>query len=113
MTEVQRTPDGLRLAGVLDVRSVGEVRAALESTVHAVLDGRLPELRLDMSRVAAVDAVTLALLVATHRRVAAAGGRLVLDEVGPALARLLAVTRVNRVLHVRRSPTAHRASPAA
>lgn len=113
MTEVQRTPDGLRLSGVVDVRSVGEVRAALESIVHSTLDGRRPELRLDMSRVAAVDAVALALLVSTHRRVAAAGGRLVLDGVGPSLARLLAVTRLNRVLDVRRTPSAHRASPAA
>jgi anti-anti-sigma factor len=113
MTEVQRMPDGLRLAGVVDVRSVGDVRAALESIVQATGDATRAELRLDMSRVAAVDAAALALLVATHRRVAATGGRLVLDQVGPSLARLLAVTRVNRVLDVRRSPSAHRASPAA
>jgi anti-anti-sigma factor len=99
MTEVQQTFDGVALSGFVDVRSVADVRAAIGRAIDA-LDG---ELRLDLSRVVAVDAVGLALLVATHRRVAAAGGRLVLDGVGPSLARLLAVTRLNRVLDVRRT----------
>lgn len=110
MTEIQQTRDGVRLSGFVDARSVSDVRAAISRAIDS-LDG---DLRIDLSRVVAVDAVGLALIVATHRRVAAAGGRLVLDGVGPSVARLLAVTRLNRVLDVRRSETtARRESPAA
>jgi anti-anti-sigma factor len=122
MSQVQRTRDGLSLSGVVDVRCLADLREAIEAVVAVVptdmARGRAQDLRLDVRRVAALDAATLALLVSTHRRLADRGGRLVLDGVEPSLARVLAVTRLNRVLHVRRGSlglegTAGTASPAA
>lgn len=111
MTDVQSTPDGLRLSGFLDVRGVSEVRAALD----ALLDTASGDVRLDVQSLVAIDAAGLALLVSAHRRAVNQGRRLVLDGVGPSLARLLAITRLNRVLVVRRIPVeiARRATPAA
>jgi anti-anti-sigma factor len=100
MTEVQQTSGGLRLAGFLDVRGVGDVRAALQS----LLDSSEGDVHVDLSHVVAIDATGLALIVTAHRRAMNQGRRLVLHGVGPSVARLLAVTRLNRVLTVRRAP---------
>lgn len=106
MSQVQRTRDGLSLSGVVDVRCVADLREAIEAVMVVIPTDmareRGADLRLDVRRVAALDAAALALLVSTHRRLADRGGRLVLDGVEPSLARVLAVTRLNRVLHVRR-----------
>lgn len=102
MTGVARTGDGLSLSGILDSRSVPDLRRKLLEA----LDAPQAEIRLDLSRVVTIDATALALLVSVHRRAMAAGGRLVLDGVGPSVARMLAVTRLNRVLDVRRHPGA-------
>jgi anti-sigma B factor antagonist len=101
MTEVVPTEAGLSLSGFLDVRGVSEVRSAL----HSWLDSCEGDLLLDVRSLVAIDATGLALLVAVHRRALNQGRHLVLDGVGPSLARLLAVTRLHRVLTVRREPT--------
>lgn len=98
MTEVDPTPSGVRLAGFLDVRGVAEARAALAQRME-VGDG---DVVVDVTDLVALDATGLALLVAAHRRAMVQGRRLVLDGVRPPLARLLAVTRLNRVLVIRR-----------
>lgn len=100
MTQVERTTRGLRLSGFLDVRCVADVRSAL----HATLDATTGEVVVDVSDLDALDATGLAVVVAAHRRALGQGRRLVLDGVRPPLARLLAVTRLNRVLIVRRLP---------
>lgn len=102
MTEVEPTTDGVRLSGFLDVRGVSEARVAL----NALLEAGDGDLLVDVRRLVAIDATGLALLVAIHRRALNDGRHLVLDGVGPSLARLLAVTRLHRVLTVRRQPPA-------
>lgn len=100
MTEVQQTSGGLRLVGFLDVRGVADVRSAL----HALLDAADDDVHVDLSQLVAIDATGLALIVSVHRRALNQGRHLVLEGVGPSLARLLAVTRLHRVLTVRRAP---------
>jgi anti-sigma B factor antagonist len=110
MTEVEPTPHGLSLSGFLDGSGVATVRSALSAALDAA-DG---DVTVDVAKLVAVDATGLALLVSMHRRALNQGCRLVLDGVGPSLARLLAVTRLHRVLIVRRAPaTQHRVTPAA
>lgn len=101
MTEVQPTAHGLSLSGVLDARGVSDVRSAL----GAALESTTGDLLVDVRSLVAIDATGLALLVAVHRRALNQGRHLVLDGVTPPLARLLAVTRLHRVLAVRREPT--------
>jgi len=98
MTEVQQTTGGLRLAGFVDVRGVADVRSALQ----ALLDSTDTDVHVDVSQVVAIDATGLALIVSAHRRALNQGRQLVLEGVGPSLARLLAVTRLHRVLTVHR-----------
>lgn len=107
MTDVEQTPGGLRLSGFLDVRDVSEVRAV----IHGRLESSEGDLVVDVTELVAVDATGLAVLVAAHRRALTMGRRLVLDGVRPPLARLLAVTRLNRVLVVRRLTEALESSP--
>ena len=89
----------LVLSGRLDVAAAADVRLALAEAVDA---GRGP-LVLDVAELAAVDATGLGVLVGAHRRAGRAGRVLVLRDVGPSLARVLAVTRLDRVLRQERS----------
>lgn len=108
MTQVERTTRGLRLSGFLDVRCVADVRSVL----HATLDTTTGDVLVDVSDLDALDATGLAVVVAAHRRALSQGRRLVLDGVRPPLARLLAVTRLNRVLIIRRMPPDQVGDPA-
>ena len=56
-----------------------------------------------MSQLVLVDSVGLGLLLSAHRACRTQGRRLVLAHPQPALLRLLAVTRLHRVLHVERA----------
>jgi anti-sigma B factor antagonist len=84
------------LSGTLDVTSVADVRAAL----HAAIDAGQGALVVDLADVDVTDATGLGVLVGAHRRAGRAGRSLVLRRVPPKLARLLAATRLNRVLRV-------------
>lgn len=88
----------VRLAGHLDVRSVGDVRQELNDLIDAT-DG---DVIVDLRAVDVVDATGLGLLVAAHRRVQRLGRNLVLRQPMPPVVRILAVTRLSRVLHVER-----------
>ena len=99
MVDVVETAGGLRVSGMLDVRSVSEVRTAL----YRVLEGSTGDIAIDLSSLDALDATGLAVIVAAHRRALAQGRQLVLHGVRPSLARVLAVTRLNRVLVVNRA----------
>jgi len=57
----------------------------------------------DVSQLLLVDSVGLGLLLSAHRACRNQGRRLVLAHPQPALLRLLAVTRLHRVLHVERT----------
>lgn len=87
------------LSGRLDVSAAADVRLALAAQV----DLGSGELVLDLARLRAVDATGLGLLLGAHRRSARAGRVLVLLDVPPVVRRLLALTRLDRVLRQRRS----------
>jgi anti-anti-sigma factor len=90
----------VRLTGLLDVRSVGGVREILNDLIDRT-DG---DVVVDLGAVDAVDATGLGLLVATHRRTQLLGRRLVLRHPVPSVVRILAVTRLHRILAVERTP---------
>jgi anti-sigma B factor antagonist len=95
------TPNNVvQLTGILDVRTVGDVR----QTLNTVIDTSVGDVIVDLERVDAVDATGLGLLVATHRRTQSLGRQLVLWHPMPSVIRILAVTRLHRVLRVERSP---------
>ncbi len=86
----------------LDVTTVSDVRAALQLAMDAT---PAVDVVADVSGVLVLDSAGLGLLVAAHRNAARLGHRLVLADPSPRLLRLLAVTRLHRVLHVDRHPT--------
>jgi anti-sigma B factor antagonist len=90
----------VRLAGLLDVRSVGDVR----QTLNDLIDASEGDVIVDLQAVDALDATGLGLLVATHRRTQLLGRQLVLRHPVPSVVRILAVTRLHRILHVERTP---------
>ena len=89
----------LGLAGRLDVTAAADVRLVL---VDALADG-VGELVLDLSQLTALDATGLGVLVGGHRRAQRAGRVLVLRDATPAVARLLFLTRLDKVLRTERT----------
>lgn len=85
---------GVVLSGRLDVVVAADVRLSLAAAVDSG-DG---DLVLDVSRVCGVDATGLGVLVGAHRRARRSGRTLVLLDVPPPLARVLLLTRLDRVL---------------
>lgn len=103
MQHVVAGPFGLRalspgrvlvLDGRLDVAAAADARLALADAVDEA-DG---ELVLDIAGLQAVDATGLGVLVGAHRRAGRCGRTLVLRDATPAVARVLRVTRLDRVL---------------
>lgn len=88
--------DQLVLAGRLDVHCVADVRVAL----HAAIDDGAGPLVVDLAGVEVADVTGLGVLVGAHRRAGRLGRTLVLRRVPPRLARLLAATRLHRILTV-------------
>lgn len=86
----------------LDVTTVGLVRELLQLAMDA---SPAVDIVVDLSAVSVVDSAGLGLLVTTHRGTARLGRRLVLANPSPRLLRILAVTRLHRVLHVDRQVT--------
>lgn len=82
------------VSGRIDMTTVGELRERL----HAAVDGGVGVVALDISEVELIDATGLAMLVATHQRALRAGRRLVLRGTPPRVARVLAVTGLERIL---------------
>jgi len=85
----------VRLSGRLSSTTVADVRIVLREAVDAGVD----DLRVGLADVELIDATGLGVLVATHRRALRNGRRMVLQDVPPRLERLLAVTRLHRVLY--------------
>ncbi|HVQ89031.1 MAG TPA: STAS domain-containing protein [Actinomycetes bacterium] len=79
----------------VDVTTSSDVRYALHIAIDSAVD---PDVLVDASAVETVDVAGLGVLVAAHRRAKQAGLRLVLCDVQPRIVRLLAVTRLHRVL---------------
>jgi anti-sigma B factor antagonist len=82
------------LTGRLDVLGAGAAREALHAAVSAG-DGRLV---VDLSGVELLDATGLGVLVGAHRRARLDGRELVLRGASARVARLLKVTRLDRVI---------------
>lgn len=101
MRETTQGPvDGERvvLSGRLDARGAAPARDAL----HAALAAGSGRLVVDLSRVELLDATGLGVLVGAHRRARLDGRELVLSDAPPRVARLLSLTRVDRVITVER-----------
>lgn len=86
----------VQLSGRLDGTGAAEARAAL----HAALDVGAGDLVVDMSEVEVVDATGLGVVMGAHRRGTTCGRRIVLRGVSDRFARILRVTRLDRVLVV-------------
>lgn len=86
----------LTLSGRLDASSVGEVRAALIT----IVDSTDRDVVVDLSLVDCIDVTGLGMLAAVHRRLERAGRQLVLRGCADHVRRVLAVTRLSRVMHV-------------
>jgi anti-sigma B factor antagonist len=93
--QVTMAEDGtIALAGRLDGRSAADVR----ETLHAQLAAGRARLVVDLAGVELIDATGLGVLVGAHRRARLSGIELVLRDATPRVARLLALTRVDRVI---------------
>lgn len=94
----------LVLGGDLDVRSTGEVRAAVYEHlgVHGEsLDGHVV---VDISAVGSADATALKVLAAASRQAQRYGVRVVLRGASPAVRRMLHLTHLIRVIELEREP---------
>lgn len=93
------TSNVVTLGAHLDVRTVGRSRAA----IYAVIEHDGGDVVLDLVDLESIDAAGLGLLTAVHLRCERAGHRLVLRNCPRDIRRVLAVTRLNRILHVDRA----------
>lgn len=93
------TTNIVKLGSHLDVRNVSMARTTLYSVIQDATD----DVILDMSSLEIIDATGLGMLTAMHLRCERRGLRLVLRNCPRDLRRLLAVTRLNRILHVDRA----------
>jgi anti-anti-sigma factor len=87
------------LDGRLDVSGAAAAREAL----HAAVDAGQGRLVVDLTGVELLDATGLGVLVGTHRRARLAGRHLVLLDPAPRVARILALTRVDRIIRTERT----------
>jgi anti-sigma B factor antagonist len=88
----------LALTGRLDASSVGDARA----TLHRHIEASLGNVVVDLSGVDVIDATGLGMLAAAHRRLERSGRRLILRGCADHVRRVLAVTRLARIMHVER-----------
>ncbi|GII82970.1 anti-sigma factor antagonist [Sphaerisporangium siamense] len=93
---------------VVDVgsRLDGSTVATLRPRLHAAVESGVGDMIVDLSGLEMIDSAGLGVLVGTHRRALRAERRLVLRGVPPRVMRVLAITRLHRVLKVELSPAA-------
>lgn len=89
------------LGAHLDRRNVATVRTALNDALETATG----DVVVDMGALQLVDAAGLGMLTAAHLRAERAGRRLVLRNCSKEIRRVLAVTRLNRVLRLDRGPS--------
>lgn len=94
------TTDGptLLLSGDFDVRSTWEARNAL----YELIEGRDEDIVVDLTDVTTIDMTALRVLAVATRQAGREGHRLTLRGCGPAVRRMLHLTRLIRVLEVER-----------
>ena len=88
----------LVLSGAFDVRSTWEVRNAINEHMVA----RIEDVVVDLTDVDSVDVTALRVLAFATRRAARLGHHLTLRGCGPAVRRLLHLSRLIRVVEVER-----------
>ena len=91
----------VKIGSHLDVRNVGHVRTTLNAVLESA-SGRSVDVVVDLGALEIIDAAGLGMLTAAHLRAERGGQRLVLRNCSNEIRRVLAVTRLNRVLHVDR-----------
>ncbi len=94
--EVTTNGATLRLCGHFDVRSTGMVRDAL----YAHIDEHPADVVVDMSEVEAIDATALNVLAVATHVMEREGRTLVLRGCSPTLRRIIAFTRLRRLMQV-------------
>ena len=99
--------DVIVLAGDLDARSTAVVREVLYEALI-----RHPRVVVDLAGVENVDVVALRVLAMATRHAARRGREVRLREPGPAVRRLLRLTRLARLVQVERDTGADTALPA-
>jgi anti-anti-sigma factor len=92
----------LVLHGYFDVRSTGIVREALYDRMGSTSG----DLVVDLADVEAIDATALRVLAVASRLMEREGRALILRGCSPALRRVLALTRLRRLVTVERAATA-------
>ena len=80
------------------MRAMTVVEGQLVEALHNAVGAGVGELVVDLAGVELLDATGLGVLVAVHRRARSAGRRLVLRDAAPRVVRILALTRLNRVI---------------
>ncbi len=95
---MEQPPDLAHLGAHLDVRNVATVRSRLER----MLDQADGDVTVDLAGVEMIDAAGLGMLTAAHLRAERSGQRLVLRNCPKEIRRVLAVTHLNRILHIDR-----------
>ena len=95
------TTDGetLVLSGDFDVRSTWEVRTA----IYEHLEGHDTDVVVDLSEVTSVDITALRVLAVATRRAVQSGHHLTLRGCGPAVRRLLHISRLAHAVDVERA----------
>ena len=83
----------------VDATTSGDVRYALQVALDSIHEG---DLTVDASSVVSLDVAGLGVLVAAHRKARHRGVRLVICDPQPRIVRILAVTRLHRVLNLDR-----------
>ena len=101
------TTDGttLVLSGAFDVRSTGEVRAAIYDVLESVdARGEDVDVVVDLSGVEAVDHTALRVLAYATRRAGRSGRHLRLRGARPAVRRMLHLTHLRRAVEMAPGP---------
>ena len=88
-------PFDVSLPSRVDATTSGDVRYALQVALDSVHEG---DLLVDASAVMSLDVAGLGVLVAAHRAARQRGVRMVICNPQPRVVRVLAVTRLHKVL---------------
>ena len=89
----------VRLPSRVDATTSGDVRYALQVALDSIHEG---DMLVDASAVVSLDVAGLGVLVAAHRKARQRDIRMVICDPQPRVTRILAVTRLHRVLNLGR-----------